>query len=130
MPAHRGRRRLVAACCSWFVKERLPYEECKEEQRRGCEERHCGVCDRQSMQRGFCCKLLDPRIDPADDDNDTVLPVSRHGHVEVVRVLLVDARADPADVSNYVTRQARRVHVEVVRVLPVDARVDRRCIFH
>jgi ankyrin repeat protein len=48
-----------------------------------------------------------------------------YGHVDVVRVLLSDARIDPTVDENYAIRiAADRGHVDVVRVLLSDPRVD------
>jgi hypothetical protein len=48
-----------------------------------------------------------------------------HGHVEVVRLLLNDARVDPSDINNEAIRLAsQNGHVEVVKLILNDPRVD------
>lgn len=62
---------------------------------------------------------------PAADNNDAIRLASRYGHLEVVRLLLLDKRVDPAALSNDAIRIAsQNGHLEVVRLLLADPRVD------
>ena len=45
--------------------------------------------------------LNDPRVDPSDENNMTILWASENGHVEVVKLLLNDNRVDAPDDNNY-----------------------------
>ena len=69
--------------------------------------------------------LVDPRVDPSDDDNDAINFASEIGHLEIVKLLLTDQRVDPSDLNNEAIRLASfSGHIEVVKFLLADQRVD------
>jgi len=64
-------------------------------------------------------------VDPSANSQCAIRDASEYGHVDVVRILLRDARVDPSADDQYAIGFAsRNGHVEVVERLLRDARVD------
>ena len=62
--------------------------------------------------------LKDPRVDPADYDNDAIRWAAENGHIDVVERLLKDPRVNPADDDNYAIRwAAHNGHLDVFNLL-------------
>ena len=69
--------------------------------------------------------ILNRIFDPSAYDNYAIRWASRYGHVEVVKLLLMDKRVDPSTHGNYAIRIASdQGYVEVVKLLLQDKRVD------
>ena len=69
--------------------------------------------------------LKDPRVDPSDDNNNSIRRASKNGHLEIVKLLLQDPRVDPSDGNNYSIKAAsENGHIKIVRLLLKDPRVD------
>ena len=68
--------------------------------------------------------LADPRINPAENNNEAIRGASTSGHVDVVRLLLANPRVNPTDDNNYSIHWAsRHEYIGVVRLLLTDERV-------
>jgi hypothetical protein len=65
------------------------------------------------------------RVDPAADNNAAIIWASTRGKVDVVRLLLADARVDPTAKDNQaIIWASEKGKVDVVRLLLADTRVD------
>jgi hypothetical protein len=68
--------------------------------------------------------LQDPRIDPADSENEAIQIAASEGQLAIVKRLLQDPRVDPSDLENKALIQAaQNGHEEVVNLLLKDPRV-------
>ena len=73
----------------------------------------------------ICKILVYGRVDPSTRENEAIRWASYNGHVEVVKLLLLDSRVDPSVNVNYAILYASCLqgHVEVVRLLLQNERV-------
>ena len=69
-------------------------------------------------------RYLKDGTDPSEWDNEAIRMASKHGHFEVVKLLLNDERIDPSAENNYAIRvSSANSHVEVVKLLLKDESV-------
>ena len=70
-------------------------------------------------------RLLFLLADPSANGNWAIQLASKHGHLEIVKLLLDDPRVDPSTSDNLAIRCAsHNGHTEVVKLLLEDPRVD------
>lgn len=70
-------------------------------------------------------KALLERVDPGIEDNKPLRNASEYGHLEIIKLLLVDPRVDPTAKDNKaIALAAGRNQIEVVKFLLSDPRVD------
>jgi hypothetical protein len=73
--------------------------------------------------------LQDERVDPSAKANTSIIYACGHGHVQVVRLLLL--HVDPGVMNNQALQSAcERGHLDVVRTLLEDGRVDATEVNH
>jgi len=56
--------------------------------------------------------LVDPRVDPNDQNSSAVRCAAFHGHAEVVKLLLADPKVDPSVFNNTAVRDAAKKDAE------------------
>jgi ankyrin repeat protein len=65
-----------------------------------------------------------PRVNPSDDDNNSIVCASMNGHIHVVEELLKDPRVDPGYDGNWALRKSiKKGNVMMVNLLLNDKRI-------
>ncbi len=66
--------------------------------------------------------LKDPRVDPSSNNNYAIRKASKNGCVKMVGLLLQDSRVDPP--SDTIEVASNHGHIEIVRLLLLDEYID------
>ena len=76
-------------------------------------------------------KLLmsDPRVNPADQNNQAIVKAAKGGHTETVKLLLSDPRVNPADQHHKaIILASENDHSGIIQLLISDPRIDPSCL--